>query len=403
MAVQRLVRSFAALLAALLSLAIPARADQATSLAAFVVALWPDAEAAGIRRATFDAAFAGLTADPKVIAQTRSQPEFSQSMGEYIRARVNDKRVAAGRELARIWKTSLDGIETTYGVDRYTVLAVWGLESNFGTASGNSNIIRSLATLACCTNRQPDFFRAELITALQILEAHDTDPRHMTGSWAGAMGQTQFMPSSFMTYAVDGNGDGHRDIWNTAADALASTANYLARHDWEAMKTWGYEVTLPADFDFAAIDHNAGKPVADWLKSGIRRTGDKAFPATTDAAWLRLPAGARGPAFLILRNFLTLKAYNNSDAYALSVGHLADRIRGGDGFAAVWPAETPLSRTQGEALQRKLKALGYSIDKIDGKVGETTRTAMRAWQRSMGLLADGYPSVTQLRQMGVSK
>ena len=382
--------------------ALPCPAHAADAFTGFVAALRPDALAAGVSAATFDAAFAGLTADPKVIAAAKVQPEFRQTIHIYVDGRVTPARVAQGRALAEQWRPWLDKIEKKYGVDRYVVLAIWGLETNYGPASGNSDIVRSLATLACCTTRRPELFRTELIAALQILEAHDISPRAMTGSWAGALGQTQFMPSSFLKYAVDMDGDGHRDIWRSAPDALASIADYLQQHDWEAMKRWGYEVRLPEKFDFTAITAHEGQPVAAWEKLGIVAASGKPIPER-GAAWLFLPAGAKGPAFLTLQNFWAIKTYNISDSYTLSVGLLADRLRGGGALAGAWPAkEVALGRAELEAMQRKLAALGHPIDKVDGKVGPSTRAALRAWQAENGLLADGYPTPDMLSRLGAT-
>jgi membrane-bound lytic murein transglycosylase B len=375
-------------------------AQAQTRFETFVASLKPQARAAGVSDATFDAAFAGISADPKVIELARAQPEFSQPMGAYVTSRVNDARIAQGRKMAETWKPWLDRIEKAYGVDRYTVLAIWAMESNFGASSGGSDIIRSLATLACCTTRRPDYFRAELLAALQILEAHDTTARSMTGSWAGALGQTQFMPSSFLKYAADADGDGRRDIWRSAPDALASIANYLASHGWDRMASWGFEVRLPQDFAFDQITAHEGKPVAAWVRLGVARADGTPFPDDAPKAWLLLPAGANGPAFLTLENYWGIKTYNISDSYTLSVGHLADRIRGAGGLAASWPGDKPPSRAQLEAMQKRLQALGFPIEKIDGKVGPSTRAAVRAWQASVGLKADGYATVPLLRRMG---
>jgi len=398
-----LFRAAVLAMAALAILPAPAAAAAADAFASFVAALKPDALAAGIEAATFDAAFAGLTADPKVIELAKAQPEFRQTIHTYVDGRVTDARVAQGRKLAQQWQPWLDRIEKKYGVDRYVVLAIWALETNYGPSSGKSDIIRSLATLACCTSRRPEMFRDELIAALRILEAHDVDPRAMTGSWAGAMGQTQFMPSSFLKFAVDIDGDGHRDIWRSVPDSLGSIANYLRQHDWDAMKRWGYEVRLPGGFDFTAITAHEGKPVSAWEKLGVVTVGGKPI-ADRGAAWLFLPAGAKGPAFLTLQNYWAIKTYNISDSYTLSVGMLADRLRGGGTLAGTWPAkETALGRTDLEALQKRLATLGHPIDKIDGKVGPGTRAALRAWQAGEGLVADGYPTPDVLARMGIDR
>jgi membrane-bound lytic murein transglycosylase B len=386
---------------ALALLSAPA-AFAAQPFALFVEGLWPAARSAGVSRGTFDAAFKDVAPDPRVIGLARAQPEFNQAIWSYVNGRVGEARVRQGRQAADRYETALKRIETTYGVDRYTILAIWAMESNFGTSAGSSDIIRSLATLACCTARRPDYFRDELIAALQILEAHDIEPRSMTGSWAGAMGQTQFMPSSFLRYAADADRDGRRDIWRSAPDALASIANYLSQHGWEARAPWGYEVRLPRDFDYRSISRLDGAPASEWAKLGLERAGGGALPGGAAKGWLFLPAGARGPAFLTFQNYWVIKSYNVSDAYTLSVGHLADRIRGGGPIAAKWPVgDRPLGRARLEAMQKRLKALGFEIDTLDGKVGPSTRAAIRAWQTSVGLTADGYPTAAVLQRMGV--
>jgi lytic murein transglycosylase len=376
-------------------------AAAASDFGRFLRDLWPEAQSAGIDRATFDAAFDGIAPDPKIIALVGTQPEFNQTIWAYLSSRVTAARVKEGREQALRWKPWLDRIEAQYGVDRHSILAIWAMESNFGAGSGDADIIRSLATFACCTSRRPDYFRAELIAALQILEAHDTKPRGMTGSWAGAMGQTQFMPTSFLKYAIDADGDGKRDIWRSTPDALASIANYLRQQGWDPMARWGYEVRLPQGFDYREISRHEGAPVAAWARLGISRMDGEPLPPADRKAWLFLPAGAKGPAFLTLQNYWAIKSYNVSDAYTLSVGHLADRIRGAGPLASSWPVgDKALARAALEAMQKRLAAIGYPMDKIDGKVGPATRAALRGWQASVGLTADGYPTLAQLKQMG---
>ncbi|MDZ5451340.1 lytic murein transglycosylase [Labrys sp. ZIDIC5] len=382
-----------------LGLTSPARAD---SYLNFVTALWPRAEKAGISRETFDAAFAGLGVDPKVVSLAGTQPEFNQTIRAYVETRLSADRIAQGKAMAQRWKSWLDKAEERYGVDRYVILAIWSLESNYGASPGNSDIVRSLTTLACCTTKRPELFRDELIDALKILQEHDITPRGMTGSWAGALGQVQFMPSSFLKYAVDMDGDGKRDIWNEEPDVIGSIANYLKLHDWDGGKRWGYEVKLPAKFDFTAINARDGGPAGAWAKLGVARVDGKPLP-DSDKAWLFLPAGAKGPAFLTFQNYWAIKTYNISDSYTLSVGLLADRIRGIASLKGRWPAqETTLNRAQITAMQKKLKALGYPIETIDGKIGPAARAALRTWQAKAGLVADGYPTPAVLQKLSAT-
>jgi membrane-bound lytic murein transglycosylase B len=382
------------------ALATPARAD---NYLGFVTRLWPYAREAGVSRETFDAAFAGLEVDPKVISLAGTQPEFNQTIHAYVDGRLSANRVSQGKAMAQRWKSWLDKAEAQYGVDRYVILAIWSLESNYGAAPGDSDTIRSLATLACCTQKRPELFRDELIAALKILQEHDITPRGMTGSWAGALGQVQFMPSSFLKYAVDMDGDGKRDVWEQEPDVIGSIANYLKLHDWDAGKRWGYEVKLPAKFDFAAINAHDGGPASAWAKLGVVRVDGKALPGD-DKAWLFLPAGAKGPAFLTFQNYWAIKTYNISDSYTLSVGLLADRLRGISTLKGAWPTqETTLNRAQITAMQTKLKALGYPIDAIDGKIGPAARSALRSWQAKEGLVADGYPTPTVLQRLSAAQ
>lgn len=393
----RLPRSALALAAAL-ALSQPAAA--APSWPGFLAGLWPDAQRAGVSRDVFDRAFAGLEPDPAVIRLAGMQPEFNQTLWSYVDARLTPARIRDGQVMAGRWRPWLDRIERTRGVDRHLLLAVWSLESNFGASTGGKSTIRSLATLACCTTRRPDFFRGELLTALTILQAGDVTPEMMTGSWAGAMGQTQFMPSSFVKDAVDADGDGHRNIWTSVPDALASTAAYLVSHGWKAGRPWGFEVILPENFDYGATDRLEGKPVRNWAGLGLKRA-DGGSLALPDPASLFVPAGVRGPAFLILANYWAIKAYNTSDAYTLSVGLVADRLAGGKGLAHAWPVgDKPLTLAQRESLQRRLKALGYPVTDVDGKIGPAMRAMVRSWQAKNGLVPDGYATPELLARMG---
>lgn len=373
---------------ALLSAPLPAQA----STSDFVRNLWPDAQARGVSRQAFEAAFAGYSPIPQVMELTRKQPEFTQTVQQYIDKRVTDAQAAKGRSMRQEWAQTLGGAANRYGVQAEIVLAIWGMETNFGSFMGGKNTIYALATLTQGGYRA-SYFRDELLTALRIVSDGHITPPQMVGSWAGAMGHTQFMPSSFMRYAVDYNGDGKKDIWNSVPDALGSTANYLKSFGWRPGETWGYEVKLPAGLDVERARAMGKASLGEWQKLGIGRVGGRAFPRPDDQARLYLPAGASGPAFLLLPNFDVIKRYNNSDSYALAVGHLADRILGGGDFATPWPSgDYGLNSTQKAELQTLLNRAGFNAGKADGVVGPQTRNAVLAYQKARGLPADGYVS-----------
>lgn len=299
---------------------------------AFVEGLWPQARKRGVSRAVFDRAFAGVLPDPEVIAKTHRQAEFVKPISEYLAGAVSAKRIATGQERGREWKAMLERVDARYEVDPYIILGVWGLESNFGTKTGDLSTIRCLATLAYARYRG-DHFRKELIEALVILQGGHVAPAAMLGSWAGAMGQTQFMPSAFRSYAVDGDGDGRKDIWHDVPDALASTANFLKRHGWTEDLPWGFEVVTPRP---ATGNGTAMRPFSSWAEAGFRRADGQAMPHHGEAALLS-PSGADGPHFLVTRNFKVIKRYNNSTAYALGVALLGERIAGAGPLRASWP------------------------------------------------------------------
>ena len=303
--------------------------------AGFVQSLWPEAHARGVSRDTFDAAFRDVTPDPDVIEKTRTQAEFRKTVGQYLETAVSDKRIALGRDKFGEYARWLARAEEKYGVDRYIIMGVWGLETKYGTYMGDDSVIRSLATLAAARYRGT-YFRTELIKALVILQEGHVDPAHMIGSWAGAMGQTQFMPSNFKPYAVDFDGDGKRDIWTSVPDAIGSTANFLKKHGWVSGETWGYEVVVP---DGAAAGGDGSAPFAAWAARGVVRADGGEMPRAGRAALLR-PAGAGGPAFLVTPNFKVIKSYNNSTSYALGVSLLGDRIAGWGPLKGHWPGAT---------------------------------------------------------------
>lgn len=364
----------------------------------YIEALWPQASAAGVSRQVFDAAFAGVTFDRSVLKPAGKQAEFVKPIWSYINGAVTAQRINRGRELAARYQSLLADIEQRYGVDRHVVLAIWGMETSYGGFTGKQRVVRALASLAYAGNRE-DFFRKELIAALVILQQGHVSMQAMTGSWAGAMGHTQFMPSSFMKYAVDYDRDGRKDIWNDIPDALASTANYLASFGWQRGLPWGVEVTLPENFDISGHDPLEYRPFSYWASRGVRRTDGRALPGAGSAA-IMLPAGRHGPAFLMTANFRVIKEYNRSNAYAMGVGHLGDRIAGAGAIARSWPTkDKPLSTRQAMDLQRHLQRLGYNVGKIDGKFGDQATGAIRAYQKKSGMIADGYPTHALLQKM----
>ncbi|CAN7288917.1 lytic murein transglycosylase [Devosia sp. LjRoot3] len=375
-------------LSLVMGLAAPAHANSAD----FVRGLWPDAQAIGVSRQAFDASFASYSPISKVMELTRKQPEFSQTVQQYIDKRVTAAQASKGAAMRGEWAQTLGDAQQRFGVQPEVVLAIWGMETNFGGFMGGNNTIHALATLTE-NGYRADFFRKELLTALRIVSDGHIAPNQMVGSWAGAMGHTQFMPSSFMRYAIDYNGDGRKDIWNSVPDALGSTANYLNAFGWRPGETWGYEVKIPSGFDFARARQMEKAPLNQWQQMGISRVSGRAFPRAGDVARLYMPAGASGPAFLLLPNFDVIKRYNNSDSYALAVGHLADRIIGGGDFATPWPAgDYALSKAQRTELQSLLSRAGYDVGTPDGVVGPKTRAAVMAFQARAGLPADGHVS-----------
>ncbi|MGP0125017.1 lytic murein transglycosylase [Pseudomonas bubulae] len=346
---------------------------------------------AGINPQVFDNAFAGITPDMSVIKADRSQPEFSRPVWEYLDGALSPLRVRNGQRLLEQNAELLSRIEQRYGVDRQALVSVWGMESNFGSFQGNKSVIRSLATLAY-EGRRPEFAQSQLIAALKIIQEGDISPDKMLGSWAGAMGQTQFIPTTYETHAVDFDGDGRRDIWNSSADALASTAHYLQSSGWKQGQPWGFEVTLPAGFDYALADGAVKKSVAEWQQLGVKVPANAADSQQLNATLL-LPAGYRGPAFLVLDNFRAILRYNNSSSYALAVGLLSQRFNGGGTILADWPKDDrPLSRSERVELQMLLSQRNYDAGNADGIIGANTRKAIRSAQQAMGWPADGYPS-----------
>jgi len=375
----------------------PSRAAQpALSFSAWRTTFRNEALAAGIDAATFDSAFAGITPDPTVVSADRSQPEFARPVWAYLDTAISAQRVRNGQALLDRHAATLQRIEQRYGVDREALVAVWGMESSFGQYLGDKSVIRSLATLAY-EGRRPAFAHSELLAALAILQHGDVPPERLLGSWAGAMGQTQFIPSTYNRYAVDFDGDGRRDIWASSADALASTAHYLQASGWRQGQPWGYEVRLPEGFDYAQADADIRKPLSEWRRLGVENIP----PAPSDEpAALLLPAGHRGPAFVVLTNFRAILKYNNSSSYALAAGLLAERFQGRGQVLGAWPRDDqPLSRTERIELQDRLAASGFDPGAADSIIGANTRKAIRAFQQSLGWPADGYPTQELLQKL----
>jgi lytic murein transglycosylase len=361
--------------------------------------LWPQAERRGVSRAVFEAQVSGLTPDLRIMDLMDSQPEFTKSFWDYLDVLVNDARIENGRAILARHRAVFDAVQKAYGVDRHVIASIWGVESNYGTQIGERSVIRSTATLACIGRRQ-DFFRDEFLSALEILARGDVRAHHLKGSWAGAFGPTQFMPTSFKRFAVDFDGDGRRDVVDSVPDLVASTANNLKKDGWVAGQTWGYEVVVPRQFNFLLADHSRSMTIAEWERVGIRRADGRAFPRVADKAYLLVPAGAQGPGFLMLQNFRVIMKYNPAEAYALAIGYLADRLRGGVPFVQDWPRhERVLSRAERYELQQHLARHGFDVGEPDGRFGGRTRSALRQFQYSVGQVPDGFATATLLERL----
>ncbi|UGX86348.1 lytic murein transglycosylase [Phyllobacterium meliloti] len=385
------------ILAATASLAFAVTATSASADAKFqgwIAGFRTTAMQSGISASTFQRAFAGITEiDPEVLQKASYQPEFVAPVWDYVDNRVNEHSITTGRDMARKYSRWLSSIEKNYGVDRNVLLAIWSMETNYGEAMQRPDImrdaVRSLATLAYADQRRAKYARTQLIAAMKILQTGDIDRSHLTGSWAGALGHTQFIPTSYLAYAVDMDGNGKRDIWTSIPDALATAANLLAKNGWESGRTWGYEVTLPAGRKFPA----GSRTMAEWQSLGVVRANGKPFPRGGEKAQLKVLDGREGPAFLMTKNFSVLKNYNNADKYALAVGLLADQIGGAPALRQDWNRPfTPISMKEREELQTHLRALGYYDGEVDGKIGSSSRNAIQAFQKRMGLDPDGHPS-----------
>lgn len=363
-----------------------------------VAGLRSAAAAKGVSGATFDRAMAGVTPDMKVIEAMNNQPEFKTSIWDYLGTLVDEEKVAEGRAMMRQHASTLAAAESRFGVDRHTIAAVWGVESDFGKARGKMPLVQALSTGACLAPRRNAFFKGELLATLQIIERGDVRADRLFGSWAGAFGHTQFIPSTYMRLAVDGDGDGRRDLVDSIPDALHSTANFMAKAGWVTGAGWGYEVRVPDGYS-GPSGRNPKQPVSSWAARGITRYDGSALSGSGNAGLL-MPAGRNGPAFLVFKNYDAAYSYNGADSYALAISLLSDRLRGRPGVQGQWPTDDlPLSREQRRELQRLLIQRGYNVGEPDGAVGALTRAAIKDVEGKVGMPQTGRPGEKVLRAL----
>jgi lytic murein transglycosylase len=377
-----------------LAAATAARAD----FDSCVAGLRSAAAAKGVSGATFDRAMAGVTPDMKVIEAMNNQPEFKTPIWDYLGTLVDDEKVAEGRSMMRQHASTLAAAEQRFGVDRHTIAAVWGVESDFGKARGKMPLVQALSTGACLAPRRNAFFKGELIATLQIIQRGDVRPERLFGSWAGAFGHTQFIPSTYLRLAVDGDGDGRRDLVDSIPDALHSTANFMDKAGWVTGATWGYEVRVPGSYS-GGTGRNPKRPVSHWASQGIVKFDGSALSGSGNAGLL-MPAGRNGPAFLVFKNYDAAYSYNGADSYALAISLLSDRLRGRPGVQGQWPTDDlPLSREQRRELQRLLIQRGYNVGEPDGAVGALTRAAIKDVEGKIGMQQTGRPGEKVLRAL----
>ena len=371
--------------------AFPAQAQ----FASCVAELRMQAEAQGVPGALFDRIMRGVEPDPKIIELSEAQPEFVTPIWDYLASLVDAEKIADGRAMLKKYATPLRAAEKQFGVDHHVVAAVWGVESDYGRIAGRYYLPQSLSTLACTAPRRRDYFRSEFMAALKIVARGDLAPEKLRGSWAGAFGHTQFMPSTYLRLAVDGDGDGHSNLVDSIPDALASTANFLRNAGWQSGAIWGYEVRVPAGYSGASGRKNK-KPLAHWQKVGIQRMDGKPLNGPGSAG-LILPAGADGPAFLVFKNYDAIFSYNGATSYALAISLLSEQLKGHGGLRTPWPTDDPgLSRAEKRELQRLLIARGYDVGEPDGAIGAKTRGAIADIQRRSNLPEDGRPGLKVL-------
>ena len=374
--------------------ALPARADFASCLAGLREA----AAASGISARTVSAALSNISPDMKIIEAMNNQPEFKTPIWDYLGTLVDDEKIAEGKAMLRRHAATLAAAEERYGVDRHAIVAVWGVESDFGKAGGKWPLPQALSTAACLAPRRNAFFKGELIAALKIVDRGDIPLESLVGSWAGAFGHTQFIPTTYLRLAVDGDGDGRRNLVSSIPDALHSTANFLAKSGWQSGAGWGFEVRVPAGYG-GASGRNPKQPIAAWAGRGITRIDGSALSGGGSAGLL-MPAGRNGPAFLVFRNYDAAYAYNGADSYALAISLLSDRLRGKGGIQAPWPTDDlPLSREERRELQRLLIARGFDVGEPDGAVGAKTRAAIKSVEAEIGMPQTGRPGSKVLRAL----
>ncbi|WP_245955262.1 lytic murein transglycosylase [Kushneria indalinina] len=356
------------------------------------------ARSEGISQTTLNEALANVRYQPRIIELDRSQPEFTRGIWEYLDSAVSSTRIDNGRQKLAEHRSAADQAQSRYGVPGSVITAIWGIESNYGSNFGSFSAIDAFATLGY-EGRRHAFAQEQLLAALRIIQEGDIDREHMLGSWAGAMGHTQFIPTSFLAYAVDGDGDGRRDIWGSITDVMASTANYLAKNGWQRGQPWGVEVTLPEGFDYTRTELSTRQSTQAWQGQGVRAVEGQSLP-NFDQASVITPAGAQGPAFLVGPNFRVIMRYNNATSYALAVAYLSQRIDGGPGVQGDWPRDVkPLTRSQTREMQSLLNHKGFGTGTPDGIMGPNTREGLRTWQRSVGKTPDGFPSSSVLEAL----
>jgi len=378
--------------------AIQANAD---AFAACIITLQARARSEGLSDDTINSTVANLQFVPKVIELDQQQPEFSQTFANYFNKRATDWRVNEGRRLLQKHRLLLDKLAKEYGVPPQYILSFWGLETNYGSYKGKMSVLDSLATLAC-EPRRSSYFTTELMQSLKLKEKYNFDKETMVGSWAGAMGHTQFMPSAYAKYAVDGDGDGKADLWNSTADALTSAANFLQHLGWQRNQRWGREVLLPKDFSYDHLGAKQAVPLSTWAAQAVVQSNGQPLPGVDIQAALYLPAGHTGPAFLGYENFNVIMRWNRSEFYAITVGHLADRIIGGQPLKVSPPEQPRLSREQVKQLQAKLNEAGFDVGKPDGVLGRNSIAGIQAFQRSQNMVADGFPSPEVFIALGIT-